>query len=399
MGAGTAGGRPESFAIRFPDSALEDLARRLELTRFAPDLDNESGRYGLSTAHLRRLVSYWRDGYDWRAQEKLLNTLPHARVELDGIPVHFVHVRGRGPAPRPLLMSHGFPWTFWDFQRVLGPLTDPAAHGGDPADAFDVVVPSLPGFALSTPMPRAGVSFLDTADLWVRLMRDVLGYDRFGAQGGDWGALVTAQLGHKYAEHLTGVHFTSVGSLPGAWSRPRPWNLLQRAVDAAAPEHRDAVVAWERRRIGHIAPQVAHPQTLAHALHDSPAGLLAWLTERRMSWADPALEPADVFDDDFLITSTMLYWLTGSYVNAARFYHEAAARPWQPSHDRTPLIEVPTGLSIFPDDNPPGATYDHLDELYPLVHVGRHESGGHFGPMERPDEVVADIRATFRSSR
>lgn len=399
MGAGTRGTRAEPIVIEFPDSALDDLARRLELTRFPPDLDNESGRYGLSTAHLRRLVEHWRHDYDWRAQEKLLNTLPHARVVLDGIPLHFVHVRGRGPDPHPLLMSHGFPWTFWDFHRVIGPLTDPAAHGGDPADAFDVVIPSLPGFALSTPMTRAGVSFLDTADLWVRLMQDVLGYDRFGAQGGDWGALVTAQLGHKYADRLTGVHFTSVVSLPPGWSRPRPWNMLQRAVDAATPENRDAVIAWERRRIGHIAPHVAHPQTLAHAMHDSPAGLLAWLTERRVRWIDPGQSLDTVFPDDFLITSTMLYWLTDSYVNAARFYHEAAAHPWQPSHDRNPVIEAPTGLSIFPDDNPPGATYDHLDELYHVVHVGRHDSGGHFGPMERPAEVVADIRATFRSLR
>lgn len=397
MGAATA--RPAPFEIAFPGDALEDLALRLELTRFAPDPGNDTEAYGLSTARLRRLVAHWRDAYDWRAQEKQLNELPHHRVELDGLPIHFVHVRGRGPDPHPLLMSHGFPWTFWDFHRVVGPLTDPAAHGGDPADAFDVVIPSLPGFVLSSPLPRAGVSFLDTADLWVRLMRDVLGYDRFGAQGGDWGALVTAQLAHKHAARLSGVHFTSVGSMPGAWSRPRPWNLLQRAVDAAAPEHRDAVVEWEKRRIGHIAPQVVHPQTLAHAMHDSPAGLLAWLTERRVRWADPALDNETVFPDDFLITSTMLYWLTGSFATAARFYREAATTPWHRSHDRTPLIEAPTGISIFPDDNPPGATYDHLGELYPLVHVGRHTCGGHFGPMERPAEVVADIRATFRSLR
>lgn len=390
--------RPEPFTIEFPDAALDDLARRLALTRFAPDPGNESGRYGMSTEHLRRLIEHWRHEYDWRMQEKKLNDLPHARVVLNGIPIHFVHVRGRGPDPHPLLMSHGFPWTFWDFHRVVGPLTDPAAHGGDPADSFDVVIPSLPGFALSTPMPRAGVSFLDTAELWVQLM-DVLGYDRFGAQGGDWGALITAQLGHKHADRLTGVHFTSVGAMPGAWSRPRPWNLLQRAYDAAAPENRDAVVAWEQRRIGHIAPQVAHPQTLAHAMHDSPAGLLAWLTERRVRWMDPAQELGTVFPDEFLITSSMLYWLTDSFANAARFYHEAAAHRWQPSHDRQPLIEAPTGLSIFPDDNPPGATYDHLGELYHLVHVGKHDSGGHFGPMERPTEVVADIRATFRPLR
>jgi pimeloyl-ACP methyl ester carboxylesterase len=296
-------------------------------------------------------------------------------------------------------MSHGFPWTFWDLQRVIGPLTDPAAHGGDPADSFDVVIPSLPGFALSSPMTRPGMNFHVTADLWVRLMQEVLGYDRFGAQGGDWGALVTAQLGHKYADRLIGIHLTSAVSLPPGWSGERPWNLMQGAVENAAPENRAAVVAWERTRVGHIPPQVVHPQTLAHGLHDSPAGLLAWVTSPRTRWADPQQDFDTVFSPDFLITTAMLYWLTGTYPTAARFYYEAAANPWRPAHDRRPVIEAPVGLTAFTSDSPPGAGVEWVKSVYNAVHVVQRDVGGHFGPMERPDDVVSDIRDTFRPLR
>ncbi|MDF3308603.1 epoxide hydrolase [Rhodococcus sp. T2V] len=391
---------PVPFRVDVSDEDLADLDRRLAATRFAPDIGNGDGRYGVSTERLQGLVEYWRTGYDWRAQESALNQLPMFRVDIDGQPIHYVHVRGIGPDPTPLLLTHGFPWTFWDFHRMIGPLTDPASFGGDPADAFDVVIPSLPGFAFSSPLSRAGVNFVTTADLWVRLMRDVLGYKRFAAHGGDWGAQVTAQLGHKYVDHVLGIHLTSLISFPAGWNSDRPWNLLQKAADAAAPENRAAVVAWEKRRVGHLVPQIVHPQTIAHGMNDSPAGLLAWLTERRLAWMDPAQPLEDVFPPDFLITSTMLYWITQSYPSAARFYYEAATHPWQPDHDRTPAIQAPAGLSIFRDDNPPGASFDWLPAMYAeIAHQRVHEVGGHFGAMERPDDVVTDIRATFRNLR
>ncbi|GAA1948426.1 epoxide hydrolase [Nocardioides panacihumi] len=392
--------RPERFVVDVPEAELADLERRLAATRFAADPGNQDERYGISTARLRELVQYWRSGYDWRAQEKLLNELPMFRVEIDGVPIHYVHVRGKGPSPTPLVLSHGFPWTFWDFHRMIGPLTDPASYGGDPADAFDVVIPSLPGFAFSSPLPRTGINFLTAADLWVRLMQDVLGYDRFAAHGGDWGAQVTAQLGHKYADRVIGIHLTSLISFPAGWNSDRPWDLLLKAADAASPENRAAVVAWEKRRVGHLVPQIVHPQTLAHGLNDSPAGLLAWLTQRRLAWMDPAQLLDEVFPPDFLITTTMLYWVTQTYPSAARFYYEAATNPWQPAHDRTPVIQAPAGLSIFIDDNPPGAGFDWLPAIYAqVVHRAEHKIGGHFGAMERPVDVVNDIRDTFRPLR
>jgi pimeloyl-ACP methyl ester carboxylesterase len=389
----------EPFVLSVPDADLEELDRRLAATRFAPDVDNADGRYGVSTERLRELVAYWRDGFDWRAQEKAINELPMFLTEVQGQRLHFVHVRGRGPSPRPLLLSHGFPWTFWDFQRMIGPLTDPAAHGGDEADAFDVVVPSLPGFALSTPLSRSGINFSTAADLFAELMSR-LGYDRFLAHGGDWGAQVTAQLGHKYADRVAGIHLTSLISFPAGWNSDRPWDLLLKAADAASPENRAAVVAWERKRVGHLVPQIVHPQTIAHAMNDSPAGLLAWLTERRIAWMDHQQSFEEVFPPDFLITTTMLYWLTQSYPSAARFYYEAATHPWSPAHDRTPVIQAPAGLSVFRADNPPGATFDWLPAMYAdIAHQRLHEVGGHFGAMERPDDVVDDLRTTFRRLR
>lgn len=391
---------PDPFSVEVPERDLEDLDRRLATTRFSLDIDNGDERYGVSTQRLRELINHWRGGYDWRAQERAINQLPMFLVEIDGQPIHYVHVRGKGPAPTPLILSHGFPWTFWDFHKMIGPLTDPAAYGGEPADSFDVVIPSLPGFAFSSPLSRAGINFVTTADLWARLMRDVLAYDRFAAHGGDWGAQVTAQLGHKYAEHLLGIHLTSLISFPAGWNSDRPWNLLQKAADAATPANRAAVVAWEKRRVGHLVPQIVHPQTIAHAMNDSPAGLLAWLTDRRLAWRDPGQPLEDVFSADFLITTTMLYWLTQTYPSAARFYYEAATHPWQPVHDRTPVIQAPAGLSIFRGDNPPGATFDWLPALYADIRLQRtHEVGGHFGAMERPIDVVTDIRDTFRKLR
>lgn len=390
--------KPQPFEIAIPAEVLDNLQRRLELTTFAPDPGNDDGRYGVTSKYMRELVRNWRDDYNWREHESELNTLPHARVVIDGIPIHYIHIEGSGPRRIPLVLTHGWPWTFWDFHRIIGPLTRPEEYGGDPTDSFDVIIPSLPGFTFSTPLDTTQVTHGRIADLWVTLVRDVLGYDKFAAYGGDWGALVTTALGHKYADQLYGIHLSSV-STPMGWNNDRPWDLLHKAVDAAKPEDRERVIAWERRRIGHITPQVVHPQTLAHAMHDSPAGLAAWLIERRLRWTDPALDFDKIYPVEFLLTSATLYWVTNSYATTARLYFEGPANPWQRSHDLTPLIQCPTGLSIFADDAPPGASFDHLGTLYNVSNVVHHDVGGHFGPMESPDALVDDIRGTFRPLR
>jgi pimeloyl-ACP methyl ester carboxylesterase len=204
----------QPFTIEVPQAELDDLRNRLRRTRWPADPGNPEGRYGAPRDWMEDLVSYWAEIYDWRAVEAEMNAYDHYRVDLDGIPVHFLRIPGRGPDPMPLVLTHGWPWTFWDLHHVIGPLSDPAAHGGDPADSFDVIVPSLPGYGFSVPLRTTGVDIARIADLWVRLMHEVLGYDRFGAQGGDWGAAVTLRLGHAHADRLIGV-LVSLPAVPG----------------------------------------------------------------------------------------------------------------------------------------------------------------------------------------
>ena len=390
--------KSEPFRIEIPEARLRDLQRRLEAVHWPDDLANDDWRYGTNGAYLRELVTYWREKYDWRGQERAMNAYDHFRTQLQGVPIHFLHAKGRGPRPLPLILTHGWPWTFWDFERVIGPLCDPAAHGGDPADAFDGVLPSLPGFGFSTPLEQVGINWWRTSDLWVELMRDVLGYERFCAHGGDWGALVTLQLGHKYADLLHGVHVTGAATL-SIFSGERPWSIGAAIEELAPdPEQRAELLAWERKFASHVAVQHLDPQTLAYAMHDSPVGLCAWILERRRSWSDCGGEVESRFSKDQLLTTMMLYWLTDSFSTSVRFYCEAGAHPWQPSHDRTPVVEAPTGVTIFEGDKPPGSM-DWTADYYNRRFLRIHPSGGHFAPAEEPVAVVEDIRAMFRPSR
>jgi pimeloyl-ACP methyl ester carboxylesterase len=388
----------EPFRIEIPEARLADLRERLRRTRWAPDFGNDDWRYGTNGAYLRGLTDHWLERYDWREHERAMNAYPHFLTRIDGIPIHFLHVRGRGPRPIPLILTHGWPWTFWDFRQVIGPLSDPGAHGGDPADAFDLVVPSLPGFAFSTPLETTGVNWWRTADLWVSLMRDVLGYERFAAHGGDWGTLVTMQLGHKYAEHLVGIHVVGAFTLP-VFQGDRPWSLGEVVAQLAPdPALRARAIAWERRFASHVAVHQLDPQTLAFALHDSPVGLCSWILERRRAWSDCGGDVERRFSKDDLLTTIMLYWLTESFGSAIRFYYEAVANPWVASHARTPVVGAPTGISLFQADMPPGAV-DWTAGFYDRRLLRIHPSGGHFAPAEEPAAVVDDLRATFRALR
>lgn len=389
----------EQFSVDLPQARLDDLRERLERARFPHDYANDDWSYGTNAGYLRELVEYWRDGFDWRAQERAINRFHHYRTQVDGIPVHFIRVPGRGPAPMPLILSHGWPWTFWDLHKVIGPLADPAAHGGDPADAFEVIVPSMPGFGFSTPLTRTGINFWTTADLWHTLMTRTLGFERYAAQGGDWGALTTTQLGHKYAASLHGIHISTVAPL-ALFNHERPWDvtggmLAPASFDAA---QRAAFLAWQGRIASHVAVHVLDPQTLAYAMHDSPVGLLAWLIERRRAWGDcrEGLEAA--FDRDFLLTTATLYWLTDSFVTSVRFYAEAARNLWQPAHALAPMVQAPTGISHFTHDGTVGLGTG-MESLFNLVFQRHHEHGGHFAPAEAPQAIVQDIRDMFRPMR
>lgn len=389
----------ESFLVSIDDAVLDDLRERLRRTRLPRDFANEDWSYGTNGAYLRSLIDYWLEGYDWRERERAMNELAHFRTYVDGLPIHFVHARGRGPAPMPLVLSHGWPWTFWDFREVIGPLSDPAAHGGDPADAFDVVVPSLPGFGFSTPLTRTGVNAWTTADLWHELMTGVLGYERFAAAGGDWGAIITAQLGHKYAEQLIGIHVVGTAAALAFFSGERPWDPFMEYIASLTGEDRARFIEWSRRFASHVAVQVLDPQTLACALHDSPAGLCAWLLERRRAWSDCGGDVERRFSKDTLLDHTMLYWATEAFSSSVRYYAEAARYKWRPSHDRMPLIEVPTGVTVYRPDAPPLALRGTDPNMFPLCFERVRESGGHFAPAEEPAAFVEDVRATFRPLR
>ena len=399
------GEAPRPFQVEVPDAVLDDLQRRLSATRLAPALAADGWSLGTDALYLSELVDYWRDEYDWQMQQRSINGLRHFRVVIDGVLLHYVHAPGHGPAPVPLVLTHGWPWTFWDFRKVIGPLCDPATFGGNPADAFDVIVPSLPGYAFSSPLSRAGVNFSVTADLWVRLVRDVLGHGRFGVHGSDWGMFVAAQLGHKHADALLGIHLTGTPRLDGFNVAPgyRPWiDYLSGARSLATTDaDRGANIEWERRRAGHLAIQMTDPQSMAHAMHDSPVGLLSWLLQRRFAWSDCGGDVETRFTKDELITNAMIYWVTETLASSMRFYYEAVTNPWVPAHERSPRVEAPTGFSFFRPDRPPGAPVDAeaLAHVHNLRFVREHERGGHFAAMEQPAELVTDLRDFFRPLR
>jgi pimeloyl-ACP methyl ester carboxylesterase len=384
--------RAEPFQVAIAQTRLDDLRRRLEAIRWPPIIGTDDWRPGVQQGYLRGLVDYWRDGYDWRAQEARINAWPQFRTEIDGLPIHYMHIRGRGPKPMPLVLTHGWPWTFWDFHRVLGPLSDPQAHGGDPRDAFDLVVPSLPGFGFSTPLPR-GVNVSDTADLWQKLMCDVLRYPRFGAQGGDWGAMVSQELGHRHPQSLTGVHLSMPNFLCIA-----PKELVREAFAPDEQHFFDTMKERARSAKSHLAVQCEDPQTLAFALEDSPVGLAAWLIERRRNWSDCGGDVESVFPRDDLLTTVMLYWLTSSIGSSMRYYFEYAKRRWKPVHARQPVIEPPTAVAVFPQELifTPRRLAERAANIRRWTLMPR---GGHFAPAEQPDLLVEDVRDFFRTLR
>lgn len=384
----------QPFRVDIPEQILVDLKARLKNARFAPDFANKEWAYGTETETLRELCAYWANDFDWRAEEAKMNTFSHFKSEIEGVPIHFIHERGQGPNPIPLILSHGWPWTFWDFHKVIRPLTNPAAFGGDPADAFDVIVPSLPGFGFSSPLTVTGINFWRTADLWDQLMRNELGYARYAAQGGDWGALVTGQLGHKYAENLIGIHVNLIVPLE-VFSADMPGAEFYDPDDRALLERNERFFSDGS---GYSAIQSTRPQTLAHGLNDSPVGLCSWILEKRRAWSASKGDVYSRFSKDDLCTTMTIYWATQTYGTSARYYYECVHNPWSPSSDNQPTVKAPTSAAIFPDEV---VLFPKrwAEQYYNLKRWTPMKSGGHFAPMEEPDALVEDIRASFRSER
>ncbi|PAZ09165.1 epoxide hydrolase [Streptomyces sp. SA15] len=385
------------FRLDIPQSDLDDLYDRLDRTRWPDNLSGTGWAYGVPADYLRELVGYWRHSYDWRAAEVLLNEWPQFTTTIDGANVHFAHIRSPEPDATPLIITHGWPGSIVEFLDIVGPLTDPAAHGGDPADAFHVVVPSIPGFGLSGPAPDTGWEGGRVADAWAELMRR-LGYERFGAQGGDWGAAITRELGRAHPDRVIGVH---LNLLPGAQAATEP---TPEELAALGPEERERTIAsWRRwseylrEGTGYAVQQSTRPQTLAYALNDSPVGQLAWIVEKFREWTDSEELPEEAVDRDRLLTNVMLYWLTRTAGSAARIYYERAhatgraARPTEPS-------TAPTALALFAAEPQIPLRYK-AERTENIVRWTEFDRGGHFAAMEEPDLLVGDVQAFFRQLR
>jgi pimeloyl-ACP methyl ester carboxylesterase len=368
------------FRIDVPQADLDDLRDRLARTRFPDALPGVGWSYGTDPGYVRELAEYWRDGYDWRRHEAALNAFPQFTTEIDGQNVHFWHVRSPEPDALPLILTHGWPSTFADFRHMVGPLTDPRGHGGDPADAFHVVVPSIPGFGFSGPTAERGWDIGRIAAAWRELMRR-LGHERYGAQGADTGALISPYLGRIDAEHVVGVHVNALVTFPSG--DPAEFEGLSPEDQAGLA----AMEAWEEVS-GYAAIQSTRPQTLAYAMADSPVGQLAWYGD----WYAGHGDAIGALDRDDVLTNASIYWLTGTAGSAFRIYKEGGDA-WGAAPERSP---VPVGVAVAATESPIRA---FAERDHRIVHWTKLEKGGHFAALEVPDLLTGDVRAFFRALR
>jgi pimeloyl-ACP methyl ester carboxylesterase len=378
------------FKIEIPESTLQDLQARLERTRWPDEIPGSEWDYGTNMAYLKELVEYWRTSFDWRAQERLINSFSHFKTQVDGLDIHFIHEKGKGPNPVPLVVTHGWPGTFFEMHKIIPMLTDPASHGGDPADAFDVVAPSMPGYGFSSHPSERGMDVLGVGDVMAKLMTEGLGYQRFGAQGGDWGASVTAKLGLSYPENVIGIHTTSV-------VRPTPYlgpgsRELTEAEKALLKQRED----WLAAEGGYSHIQGTKPQTLSYGLNDSPAGLAAWIVEKYRTWSDCGGDVEKRFTKDELLTTITIYWVTESISSSTRLYYETLRKPWELGPDER--IRVPCAIAVFPAEIS-RAPREWAERSYNVRQWTVMPSGGHFAALEEPVRLVDDVRNFFRPLR
>jgi pimeloyl-ACP methyl ester carboxylesterase len=379
----------QPFSLRVPDNAITDLRERLARTRFPDQAPGDPWAYGTNVDYLRGLIEYWRTNFDWRAQETRLNAFPQFKAPLHDIDVHFLHVPGKGPNPCPLLLMHGWPGSVFEFMDIIPRLTDPARFGGDPADAFTVVAPSLPGYGMSFRPGQKRFGIEEVADCLADLMTETLGYRRFAAQGGDWGGITASRMGYAYADKLIGIHVNLLAVR-------RDTNMVSNPT----PEERtylSELAQWLKEETGYQWIQGTRPQTLSFALSDSPAGLAAWIVEKFRVWSDCNGDVDSAFTRDQLLANISLYWFTGAIGSSFFPYYFRMHRPWPiPEGGR---IEVPTGYAAFPREiiRAPRSlaerTYTNLQRWTVM------SRGGHFAAMEEPDALADDVRAFFRPLR
>jgi pimeloyl-ACP methyl ester carboxylesterase len=379
------------FRLDVPESALADLRDRLARTRWPEEETVGDWSQGVPLGYLRQLCRYWAEEYDWRAIEQRLNALPQFRTSIDGLGIHFLHVRSPHDGALPLVLTHGWPGSIVEFLKVIGPLTDPPAHGGDASDAFHVVCPSLPGYGFSDKPCRPGWGVERIAAAWIQLMAR-LGYDRYGAQGGDWGTSITTIIGQQDPAHVAGIHLTP----PLAAPDPATFDDLTDPERAALAELEQAQ-EWED---GYSLEQSTRPQTIGYGLVDSPALLCAWIIEKFRSWTDCDGHPENALARDELLDNLMFYWLPGAAASAARLYWESFKQVQQRfAGATTDVVTVPVGCSIFPRENPRPSRRWAEKRFTDIRHWNELGQGGHFAAFEQPELFVGELRAFFRLIR
>lgn len=378
----------ERFHIQVSDEVLDDLKYRLEHIRWPDQLENSGWERGTEINYLKSLIPYWKEQYDWRAQERELNCFSQFYCNVDGIDIHFVHEKGKGPNPIPIILTHGWPDSFLRYQKIIPLLTDPESYGGNPEDSFDVIVPSLPGFGFSSKSKHSDVNNYRVSELWAKLMTEKLSYSKFAAAGGDIGSGVTRYLALNHPELLIGIHLTDIGII-------RELMISQDKAELSDEEinYKKTAFEWISNEGGYMSIQSTKPQTLAYGLSDSPVGLAAWIIEKFREWSDCKGDLSKSFSKDELLTNIMIYWVTNTIGSSANIYYENM-------HSLPPMghIDVPTGIALFPADVllPPKEWAMHNLNITRFTTMPR---GGHFTAMEDPENLAEEIRAFFRPYR
>lgn len=377
----------QPFQIDVPQTVLDDLNERLARTRWPDEIGGAGWDYGTNLGYLKGLTDYWRDGYDWRAQEAELNRFNHYKAEINGFGLHFIHERGKGPNPQPLLLLHGWPDSFYRMIKIIPMLTDPARYGGDPADSFDVIVPSLPGFGFSERPSERGEDAARTAERISKLMTEVLGYDRYAVHGGDGGSPLAQYLAFTHPEAVVGIHLTDIG-----WHASM--TLDRSTLSEAEQGYLNELDQQGMAESGYVMIQGSKPQTLAYGLNDSPVGLAGWIVEKFRAWSDCDGDVERCYTKDELLTNIMIYWATQTINSSIRSYYEGMHSSALFAMQR---VEVPVGMALFPKDNPPPR--ELAERSLNVQHWTEMPRGGHFAALEEPELLVQDLREFFGGLR
>ena len=378
------------FTIDVAESVLDDLRARLGRTRFPDQLDDVGWDYGTDLGYLRELVTYWRDEFDWRAQERRLNAFDQFKTVIDGLDIHFIHQRSPVEGAMPLIITHGWPGSIAEFSKIIGPLTDPVAYGGDAEDAFHVIAPSMPGYGFSDKPKEPGFGPEQIANVHAKLM-ERLGYEKYGVQGGDWGSIVSTWHAFNRPTEAVGLHLNMVVAPPPAGMEDPTAGVPPEEL--ARSQARQAFYTGDEN--GYAQIQGTKPQTVGYGLNDSPAGQAAWIVEKFRAWCDCNGDPESIFTRDELLTNIMIYWVTETATSSARLYYESGNAPTSRALGR---VEVPTGAAIFPYELFI-APRKWAEASFNITHWTEMPRGGHFAAMEQPDLLVDDLRTFFRGLR